>query len=271
MKRRTEDFEVVPGKLPDITRPGWGALRDYYHVVRAQKREAGKVLAELRANSDLTPEAQQRREAELREGVRKAIDPAWEALLTASTKVAAEIEAIIDQEANVDPWAAPEVRFSELDAAGIEQAKLSLALYRQTDRVARLLVDGQIDRMLDRAFARDTHKDGQPLFQLYERLVEAGDSLTLRAFENQGLARIRIEGSKATATALSVMVEAAVENRLPEAARELLDHRDALAEAVNISVAVHAETGIDDFLFGRSIALEVAGQAIGWVVEEEDK
>ena len=271
MKRRTQDFEVIPGKLPDTMKPGWGALRNYYRVVRAQKREIGKPFTELRANGDLTAEAMQRREAELREGMRKKIDSAWEAVLAASTKVAGEIKALVDQEANVDPFAPSKVRYSVLDPAGVEMAKLSIDQREATNRVARLFIGDKVDKMLDRAFSRDTHKDGAPVFALYERLRESADPLVLQAFEGAGLARIRMEGSQATAAALSAMIEEAVEARLPEGARELLDHGDALAEAVHITSAVHAETEVDDFLFGRSIALETAGQTIGWMVEEEDK
>ncbi len=262
MSRRTEKFEVIPGRLPDVMKPGWGALRNFYLVVRAQQREVGKAFTEVRANSDLTAEARLRREAELRKEMKDAIEPAWETLVAEREKTGSEVERIIDQELNVDPLAPSKVRFSELSAAETELAKLSIDQREATNRVARLLVDDKVDRMLDRAFARDTHKDGAPIFQIYQLLNEAADPLTLRAFESQGLARIRAEGSQATAQALSVMVEAAREARLPEAAKALLDHRDALSESVNFTEGVHGETTTDEFLAGKSLVLGMAPQMI---------
>jgi hypothetical protein len=271
MARRTENFEVTPGKVPDVMKAGWGALQNYYQVVRAQKREGGKKFAELQANRDLTAEARQRREAEIREEVRKSIELAWAALRTASEKVGSEIEALVDQELNVDPLVGPEIRWSELDAAGKELAKLSIAERAATDRVASLLADGRVDGMLDRAFDRDPHGDGGPVLELYQGLAEAGDPMLLRAFEGAGLARIRMEASETTVTVLSTMVEAAREARLPDAVKELLDHRDALNESVNYTAAVHGEAATDEFLVGKSLALDLASQTIGWVVAEEEE
>ena len=67
MARRIENFELIPGKIPETMRAGWGALRDFYRVVREQKRERGKEFAALQANTDLTVAAKERRAAEIRD------------------------------------------------------------------------------------------------------------------------------------------------------------------------------------------------------------
>jgi hypothetical protein len=100
---------------------------------------------------------------------------------------------------------------------------------------------------------------------LYETLTEESDPLVLRAFERAAPRRLRAEGSSAVAEALSEIVEQAREARLPEAAKALLDHRDALDEATNYTVAVHGETATEEFLFGKSLALNLASQTIGSV------
>ena len=261
--RRIKDFSIL-GMMTErpTLKAAWGALDGFNRTVRSLQRELGLEHAKIASNKDLTIEARERRLAGVTAKLRAGVEASLDVFTKAKTAAVEEIDGTIEKLLDRDPLPAPPVDFAGLGESDKVLARLSLANHEQSARVARLLVEQKVDKLLDRALAADKDSSGGTLLKLHAQLGD--DPLALSVLESGGVARVRAEGSLAQRTAFEFAVSGAREARLPDAGRLLLDHRDALEETEQLLPAIVGDTKGDRFLSdGYAPALGVAPQVFG--------
>ena len=264
-RRRSSGFSVKPEDLPDVSRPGWGGVRDAFREIRRLQSDAVERYGKIREDADLKPEARVRKLdaiiAETTTAVAKVVGQARGTVSEVQGKIGDLVKAAVDP----DPLAPPRVNFGTIVLPG-ERALASLQLesIRRTSGVERRLARAEVDLRIDRALDADKEKVGLPLLQLYRAVLKEGDPVGVHVFEAHAPGRIRAEGSNSQQELLRLEVEAARAARMPEEVKLALDHSDALGEAFMFVETTQADaTAAGFYEEGRSAALTSAVQFLG--------
>lgn len=251
--RRSNSFNLT--SLPEPVKPAWAATRRFFVEVWRALSEATPAAKAIAADRDLTPEAKQRRRAELHERTRKRVEAAYADL----ERAVGEVQAAIARETAK----AMEVR-SPFTPLPRDVDPGTRALAERHEAVARMMATEQADKLLEKALGDRT---GQALAQTLVDAAATEDPLVLHVLETRGLERVRREGSQAQREVFQYAVREAREARLGETHKLLLDHHDALGEAMTFASAVLGDARSERFLDDHAPSLAGAVSYLGQIAQ----
>lgn len=253
--RRSANFNLM--NPPESVQPVLPVTRRFYVETWRVQAEATSAAKAIAADRDLTPEAKQRRRAELHEKTRSRVEAAYADV----EKAVGEVQAAIAREVGK----AMEVR-SPFTPLPRDVDPATRALAERQEAVARMMATEQADRLLEKALGDRT---GQALAQTLVDAAATEDPLVLHVLETRGLERVRRAGSQAQREVFEYAVREAREARLGEGHKLLLDHHDALGEVLMLATAVlgdaRSERFLDDHAPGLKASVACLGQlAMPW-------
>jgi len=250
--RRTNNFHALK-ETPEKARPAYAAIREFTRGVRRAQRDLAIEAKKVLRNADLTPEARQRRIADLSTKVEETIRPLEAECFAKIDAARTELRKVVDGYLDRDPI--PPV------PDGADAATQALALRSET--VARLLARQAADQLLEKALAADPRGDGGALAEILGRALRSEDPIVASLLETRGLERIRAEGTRAQVTVAEEVINAAREGRLNDAGKRYLDHIDVLGECEPILQAVVVDTRSPKFLEGEAPGLTATVVLLG--------
>lgn len=262
-RRRSAKFNLDPADYPEVARKAYGAARDVFASARKAREKAAAEAAKVVRDGDLTESAKARRLGEIAAAYRGEVEKAAQDFAAKQEAMEERIEKAVAEARYPDPYKLPKLDADTMTRSELQAARASLASAAASHLVHREMLLQRVDRELDRALARDAEaaSTGALVDRAYRAAVASGDAAYARIFEERAQQRLEAEGSESQVKVLRLAVEDTVEERLPDEAKLLLDHRDSLREIAGTLELIETEASQPDLdLTKPSVMLGVGAQ-----------